>query len=190
MNFKSLLGARPDKSLHNPDAVYMRALVKASGLTQAKAAADIDISERAMRNYLSQDPAKFRPAPYAVQYTLEQMAATPVPPAFGNPEVVAVIGETNHASPETDVIHLPGIDALPVGTELVDRAHVTRLQAELQNLRDMLVEAADGLQNYAEVADSEFGKSRAWEQMVADGEADETALKIRAYLSKTEGSTE
>ena len=57
------------------------------------------------------------------------------PDAVGDPEVVAVIGETGHASPETDVIHRPGIDSLPVGTELVDRAHVTRLQAEIDRLR-------------------------------------------------------
>lgn len=56
-------------------------------------------------------------------------------------EVVAVIGETDHASPETDVIHRPGIDSLPVGTELVDRAHVTRLQAELAALKSKLGEA-------------------------------------------------
>jgi hypothetical protein len=54
------------------------------------------------------------------------------------PEVVAVVGQTAHASPETDVIHMPGIDSLPVGTELVDRAHVTRLQAELAAARQQL----------------------------------------------------
>lgn len=75
MSFRSLYGAKPDATLHNPDAAYMRALVKACGMTQAKAAATIDISERAMRNYLSQDPDKFRPAPYAVQYALEMLAA-------------------------------------------------------------------------------------------------------------------
>lgn len=68
-------GAKPDATLHKPDAAYMRGLVKASGLTQAEAAEAIGINQRTMRNYLSQDPDTFRPAPYSVQYTLEQLAA-------------------------------------------------------------------------------------------------------------------
>jgi predicted DNA-binding protein (UPF0251 family) len=75
MSFKHLYGAKPDATLHNPDAAYLRSLVKACDLTQAKAAKAIGISERTMRNYLSQDPDTFRPAPYSVQYTLEQLAA-------------------------------------------------------------------------------------------------------------------
>jgi len=75
MSFISSRGAKPDATLHKPDAAYLRSLVKACGLTQAKAAEAIGISERTMRNYLSQDQATFRPAPYTVQYTLEQLAA-------------------------------------------------------------------------------------------------------------------
>jgi transcriptional regulator with XRE-family HTH domain len=79
MSFKHLHGAKPDAALHKPDAAYLRSLVKACGITQAKAAEAIGISERTMRNYLSQDPATFRPAPYSVQYTLEQLAANMEP---------------------------------------------------------------------------------------------------------------
>lgn len=75
MSFKQLHGAKPDATLHTADADYMRSLVKACGMSQAQAAEVIGINERTMRNYLSQDPDKFRPAPYSVQYTLEQLAA-------------------------------------------------------------------------------------------------------------------
>ena len=75
MNFKSLHGAKPDVSLHNPDAVYMRSLVTACDMTQVEAAKALGLSERVMRYYLSQNPDTFRPAPYTVQYALEQLAA-------------------------------------------------------------------------------------------------------------------
>lgn len=75
MDFKSLHGAKPDVSLHNPESVYMRSLVSACGLTQAEAAKALGLSERVMRYYLSQNDDTFRPAPYTVQYTLEQLAA-------------------------------------------------------------------------------------------------------------------
>ena len=75
MSFRNLRGAKPDATLHTANAAYMRDLVKACGLTQAQAAEAIGVSARAMRNYLSQDPDTFRPAPYSVQYTLEQLAA-------------------------------------------------------------------------------------------------------------------
>lgn len=75
MSVKPRNGAKPDATLHKPDAAYMRSLVKACGLTQAQAAEAIGVSPRAMRNYLSQDPDTFRPAPYSVQYTLEQLAS-------------------------------------------------------------------------------------------------------------------
>jgi hypothetical protein len=35
-------------------------------------------------------------------------------------------------------MHGAGIDSLPVGTELVDRAHVTRLQAEIKRLNSII----------------------------------------------------
>lgn len=47
------------------------------------------------------------------------------------PVVVAVIDEEGEHFKETVVIHRPGIDSLPVGTELVDRIHVTRLREDL-----------------------------------------------------------
>lgn len=75
MNFKSLHGAKPDVSLHNPEAGYMRSLVSACGMTQADAAKALGLSERVMRYYLSLNEDTFRPAPYTVQYTLEQLAA-------------------------------------------------------------------------------------------------------------------
>lgn len=53
----------------------------------------------------------------------------------GQPEVVAVINEEGEHFKETVVEHRPGIDLLPVGTELVDRAHVIRLQAERDALQ-------------------------------------------------------
>lgn len=75
MSFRSLHGARPDATLAKPDADYMRALVKASGLTQVQAAEAIGVSERAMRNYLSKAAGKYIAPPYPVQYALEQLAA-------------------------------------------------------------------------------------------------------------------
>ncbi len=63
-------------------------------------------------------------------------------PAGAQPEVVAVIDEEGEHFKETVVVHRPGIDALPVGTELVDRAHVTRLTAE-RNALQQLLNAAD-----------------------------------------------
>jgi hypothetical protein len=58
------------------------------------------------------------------------------------PEVVAVIDEEGEHFKATVVEHRPGIDRLPVGTELVDRAHVIRLQAECDALQTRL-NAAD-----------------------------------------------
>lgn len=55
----------------------------------------------------------------------------------GLPEVVAVINEEGEHFKETVVEHRPGIDRLPVGTELIDRAHFTRLQAEISALRGL-----------------------------------------------------
>lgn len=73
---------------------------------------------------------------------LRALLAGPVLTDHAEPEVVAVVGQTDHASPETDVIHMPGIDSLPVGTELVDRAHVTQLKSLLAQV---LAESDRGL---------------------------------------------
>lgn len=75
MSVKPRKGAKPDATLHNPDAAYMRSLVDASGKTQVQVAKAIGISERAMRNYLSTTAEKYIAPPYPVQYALEQLAA-------------------------------------------------------------------------------------------------------------------
>jgi hypothetical protein len=67
-----------------------------------------------------------------------KLAIRSVDPSSSEPEVVAVIAETSGVFPETEVIHGAGIDSLPIGTELVDRAHVTRLQAEIQRLNSII----------------------------------------------------
>jgi hypothetical protein len=70
------------------------------------------------------------------------LASAPSAPAGGQPEVVAVIREEGEHFKETVVEHRPGIDRLPAGTELVDRAHVIRLQAERDALQ-LRLNAAD-----------------------------------------------
>gem|GEM_PF-3166909 len=62
----------------------------------------------------------------------------PVPPAGGELEVLAVVDETDGVFPEPLVTHRDAIDAAPVGTELIDRTHVTRLQAENAALQQRL----------------------------------------------------
>jgi hypothetical protein len=45
-------------------------------MTQEAAATALGITDRVMRYYLSsQESATYRPAPYAIQYALEQLAA-------------------------------------------------------------------------------------------------------------------
>jgi len=67
---------RPDASLHNPSPVYLRELLEIARVTQEAAATALGITDRVMRYYLSdQESATYRPAPYAVQYALEQLAA-------------------------------------------------------------------------------------------------------------------
>ena len=65
---------RPEASLRNPSPRYLRGLIEAAGLTQREAARRVGVSERMMRYYLSDvDAQTFRPAPYPVQYALEQL---------------------------------------------------------------------------------------------------------------------
>lgn len=67
---------RPGPSLHNPSPVYLRELLDIARVTQEAAATALGITDRVMRYYLSdQESATYRPAPYAVQYALEQLAA-------------------------------------------------------------------------------------------------------------------
>lgn len=69
------------------------------------------------------------------------------------PEVVAVINEEGEHFKETVVKHRPGIDRLPVGTELVDRDHVKRLQAERDALQLRLNAAEQRIDDLAAAAE-------------------------------------
>ncbi|WP_099312313.1 hypothetical protein [Pseudomonas sp. ICMP 564] len=67
---------KPDASLHNPSPDYLRDLLETAGITQKAAATTLGITDRVMRYYLSgEESATYRPAPYAIQYALEQLAA-------------------------------------------------------------------------------------------------------------------
>lgn len=67
---------KPDASLHDPSPAYLRGLLETAGITQEAAATALGITDRVMRYYLSsQESATYRPAPYAIQYALEQLAA-------------------------------------------------------------------------------------------------------------------
>jgi len=96
------------------------------------------------------------------------IAAAPVPPLGRKPEVVAVIDETDSPFPETAVTHRPGIESMPVGTELVDRAHVTQLQAEVDR-KETLITSLLGQVNTAcgqrDALQSELTKAR---ELLAD----------------------
>lgn len=72
------------------------------------------------------------------------LGSAPSVPTDGQIEVVAVINEEGEIFKETVVEHRPGIDMLPVGTELVDIAHVIRLTAERDALQ-LRLNAADQL---------------------------------------------
>lgn len=66
---------KPDFTKYNPDAVYLRDLLKQSGLSQRAAAAQIGLSAAGFQNYIRKpgDP-KYREAPYTVQFALEALA--------------------------------------------------------------------------------------------------------------------
>lgn len=66
---------KPNARHRNPDPEYIRDLIRRTGLTQEQAGERIGVATRTMRYYLSLDPESYRPAPYCVQYTLEQLAA-------------------------------------------------------------------------------------------------------------------
>lgn len=66
----------PDASSHDPTPTYLRGLLETAGITQEAAATALGITDRVLRYYLSsQESATYRPAPYAIQYALEQLAA-------------------------------------------------------------------------------------------------------------------
>ena len=63
---------KPEASNHNPSPRYLRGLLDQAGISQRAAAAQIGISERVMRYYLSDND--LREAPYPVQFALECLA--------------------------------------------------------------------------------------------------------------------
>lgn len=97
------------------------------------------LSDALERVLLDPAVASLPPAEQALKAAALLIAeSAPVSTSCSEPEVVAVIAETDGIFPETEVIHRPGIDSLPVGTELVDRVHVTRLQAEIKRLNSVI----------------------------------------------------
>lgn len=73
----------PDATKHNPSPDYLRALLAQCGLSQREAARRIGVSDRVMRYYLApNDSPGYRPAPYVVQYALEMLALSHVPPGL------------------------------------------------------------------------------------------------------------
>lgn len=66
---------KPDARHRNSSSDYLRELLRQANLTQAQAAKLLGITDRTMRYYLSDlSSAHYRPAPYVVQYALEQLA--------------------------------------------------------------------------------------------------------------------
>jgi predicted transcriptional regulator len=66
---------KPDATQYNPDADYLRDLLKRSGLSQRAAAATIGLSAAGFQNYIRKpDDKKYRKAPYTVQFALEALA--------------------------------------------------------------------------------------------------------------------
>ena len=65
---------KPDASRHDPRPAYLRALLEKAGVSQQEAARLLGISARMMRYYVAD--ADNRPAPYPVQYALEQLSAS------------------------------------------------------------------------------------------------------------------
>lgn len=64
---------KPSASQHNPDPAYLRGLLTRAGLSQREAAHRVGVTDRMMRYYLSLNPDSWKPAPYAVQYMLENL---------------------------------------------------------------------------------------------------------------------
>lgn len=70
--------ARPDAELHNPDPAYLRELIRQTGLSNTAVAERLGVTRRMLLHYLT--PGGKYPAPYKVQYMLEQLAAPAVTP--------------------------------------------------------------------------------------------------------------
>ena len=62
----------PDAKLRNYDREYIRDLIEQTGLSQKAVASRLGITDRALRFYITEPPA--RNIPYCVQYSLEQLA--------------------------------------------------------------------------------------------------------------------
>lgn len=72
-------------------------------------------------------------------YWKAMLAASPVPPAGGEVEVLAKVNYTGYEPSNHLDWNIPfGLQGLADGTELVDRAHVTHLQAENAALQQRL----------------------------------------------------
>jgi len=66
---------KPDASQHNPDPLYLRELIKRSGMSQRQAGERLGLSWSGFRNYLrAEDDKLYRTAPYTVQFALECLA--------------------------------------------------------------------------------------------------------------------
>lgn len=94
------------------------------------------------------------------------LGSAPSAPTGGQPEVVAVIREEGEHFKETVVEHRPGIDRLPAGTELVDRAHVIRLQAERDALQLLLNDRDEQLHSLEQSRRSHFENGQAAERRI------------------------
>lgn len=69
---------KPDAKQLNASPAYLQSLIDKAGLSQRKAAAQIGITDRAIRYYLSDEASDtHRPAPYPVQYALEGLTPGP-----------------------------------------------------------------------------------------------------------------
>lgn len=73
---------------HNPSLRYLRSLIYEKGHTQTSAAAEIGISPRALRRYLSLDADEYREAPYPVQLALERLSHVRKPTRIGRPPAI------------------------------------------------------------------------------------------------------
>lgn len=66
---------KPDSSQYNPDPDYLKGLIDKAGISQRQAARTIGISERVLRQYLSnREASTAMDAPYYVQFCLECLA--------------------------------------------------------------------------------------------------------------------
>lgn len=65
---------KPNAKNHDPCPIYIRELIQRTGMIGEDVAARIGISVRMLRYYTAPVGGDWRPAPYLVQYALEQLA--------------------------------------------------------------------------------------------------------------------